>query len=327
MTIYNSLTPEEVAELLRIKKNTVYEMIKRGDLQAYRIGRKYRIEKSAVEAYKNSAQGRTRVRSAAPGEAAPIYTAETLPAAEAGMRERQDNITGSLVICGLDIILDVLGKNLEKTSASLRVYRKNTGSFGGLSALYNMEADMAGIHLWDSDSDTYNVPFVRRLLPGIPVLIIHLAKRWQGFYVQAGNPLEIRDWSDLTRREIRFINREPGCGARVLLDEKILSLGLDRYKINGYNRIETSHLAVASAVARGTADAGVGIQKAALQVRDVEFVPLQQENYELVLLNDPQHLQCGERIMEILQSEPFIEEITGLGDYDLTDLGKITARL
>ncbi len=327
MSIDNSLTPEEVAAILRIKKNTVYELIKRGDLAAYRIGRKYRIEKNAVEAYKHQAQGGHKT---ARGEASPLTVQTHFDAAYAVENQlygRQDALSGSVVICGLDIILDVMAKCLESKAGRLKVYRKNAGSFAGLNALYQLEADVAGVHLWDSDTDTYNVPYIRRLLPGIPVTVVHLATRWQGLYVQAGNPLKILDWTDLNRDEVRFINREPGCGARVLLDEKILALGLDRDHINGYHRIEHSHLAVASAVARGSADAGVGIQKAALQVRDVDFIPLQQERYELAILRDPQHARLLDAIMEILNSHEFMQEISGLGDYDLSDLGKITARL
>lgn len=329
LTINNSLTPEEVAALLRIKKNTVYELIKRGKLQAYRVGRKYRIERAAVEAYKKGAYSLPRHLETGSSSGEPP-TGEQFDAASFSapvsplLRSEPD--TDKLIICGLDIMLDILAKYLEKAYAGrVSVYRKHEGSFKGLDAMYHQEADMAGIHLWDSEGDSYNVSYVKRLLPGIPVAIVHLAKRWQGFYVKAGNPLAINDWTDLARNDVRFVNREPGCGSRVLLDEKIISLHLDRYSINGYDRVEFSHLAVASAVARGSADAGLGIQKACLQVRDVDFVPLHQEDYELAVLGDKRHGQCLDLILEILHSAAFKEQIEGLGDYDLSDLGVLKA--
>ena len=42
------LTPVEVAEMLQIKKNTVYDMIKRGDLKASKMGKQFRIAEQDV---------------------------------------------------------------------------------------------------------------------------------------------------------------------------------------------------------------------------------------------------------------------------------------
>ncbi|MDD3853745.1 MAG: substrate-binding domain-containing protein, partial [Syntrophomonadaceae bacterium] len=164
----------------------------------------------------------------------------------------------------------------------------------------------------------------RRLMPGIPAVIVHLAKRRQGFYVAEGNPRNIKDWNDLSADNISFINREPGCGTRVLLDEKLRKLGIDNRLINGYNQVATSHLAVASTVARGLADAGLGIQKAALQVRGIDFIPLQLEPYELVIRKDDLARPAIQRIIEVVNSTSFKNEVQGLGDYDLSKTGQIT---
>ena len=206
-----SLTPEEVAEILKIKKNTVYELIKRGDLAAYRIGRKYRIEMKDVEAYKERSREQTPLTNKG------FPTLQLAPAINKGNEVKAINNPG-LVICGQDILLDILSYNLENNPDGIRVYRKHVGSFPGLNAVYEGKADIASAHLWDSDTDTYNIPYVRRLLPGIPTVVVHLAKRMQGFYVKEGNPLKIKQWEDLTRSDIKFVNREPGSGTRVLLD-------------------------------------------------------------------------------------------------------------
>jgi putative molybdopterin biosynthesis protein len=310
------LTPEEVAEILKIKKHTVYELVKRGELPAFRIGRKIRINPQDVETF--------RLQRAGAGASLSAPEAVDIPLQVGGERKVDDGI---LVISGLDVILDVLARHLETGQQPIRVYRDHRGSFAGLLALYKYQSDAAGIHLWDSDTNQYNAPFVRRLLPGLPAGIVHLAKRQQGFYVRSGNPLNIMKWEDLRRGEIRFINREPGCGTRVLLDEKLRQLGITRQSINGYSEFKSSHLAVASAVARSTADVGLGNEKAAMQVRGIDFVPLQTEDYELAFRYEDINKASVVRMLEVLNSAAFKNEVQGLGDYDLSLTGRITARI
>lgn len=315
-----SLTPEEVADILKIKKNTVYELVKRGEIPAYRVGRKIRIEFEDVEAYKERSKGVKKES---------IF-ASSISEMQKPLQEAKDVLSlpkQGIVICGLDILLDILTRHIENASEGISVYRNHVGSFPGLMALYTGKADMAGIHLWDSDSGTYNVPYIRRLLPGIPAIIVHLAIRTQGFYVQTGNPLKITAWQDLERPGLRIINREPGCGTRVLLDEKIRLLGLNRLNINGYSNEEYSHLAVASAVARGVADVALGNQKAAMQVRDIDFIPLQKERYELVMKEEDVPKPASQLVLNILNSHGFKEELEGVGDYELAETGRIVARV
>lgn len=300
-----SYTPEEVAKILKISRFTVYELVKRGELTAYRIGRKMRIEAPDLEVYIKKSKG----ASAAPAS----------PAA-APFPERE-----GLIICGQDMILDILTRRLEREMPHVRFLRNYVGSIDGLLALYRGEANVVTAHLWDSDTDAYNIPYVRRLLPGHRTLIINLAYRMEGFYVPRGNPLGIRTWSDLTRPEVRFVNRERGSGARVLLDEHLRLLAIDHAAVTGYDHEEMSHLAVAGCVARGLADVGLGIEKAALQVADIDFVPLQKERYDIVVRREDAAKPHFQALFQVLRSAAFQGEIAGLGGYDITETGKIIA--
>lgn len=304
-----SLTPKEVAGILKIAKNTVYELVKRGELPAYRVGRKIRIELNDVLAYKQ--QGKRSSFLPAPGPSRELPPVESM--------------AGHVVVCGQDVLLDILARHLEKSPGGKRVFRHHVGSFAGLTALYHGQAHMAAIHLWDGDSGKYNVPFVRHMLPGVPAVIIHLACRMQGFYVAEGNPHQISHWRDLTKSGVRFINREKGCGTRVLLDEQLRLQGIDRKAINGYENEETSHLAVASTVARGEADAGLGNEKASLQVRGIDFIPMQKERYELIIKKEDLEKPECRAVLDIVRSPLFKSELKGLGDYDLTETGTIVA--
>ena len=68
------------------------------------------------------------------------------------------------------------------------------------------------------------------------------------------------------------------------MDEKFRAARLDRNLIEGYDREETNHLVVASCVARGESDVGLGTEKAVLQAANIDFVQMQEERYELVIL-------------------------------------------
>ena len=309
MTGTQSYTPEELAKILKITRFTVYEMIKRGDLPAYRIGRKVRVEAADLDAYINKSKGA--------GFPAPQSNEPTGTLPRIGPEE--------LVLCGQDALLDILTRHLQKELPHVRLLRNYIGSIDGLLALYHGKANAVTTHLWDSDSDSYNTPYVRRLLPGHRTIIINLVYRTEGFYVHKGNPKQILDWADLCRQEVRFVNRECGSGARVLLDEKLRINNIDRDKINGYAEEEMSHLAVASRVARGEADVGLGIEKAALQVKELDFVPLQKERYDLIIRREDAEKPIFRALLTALRSQAFHNELRGMGGYDLSRTGEVMA--
>ncbi len=308
MNNQTALTPKEVADILKIAKNTVYELIKRGELNAYRVGSKLRIEAEDVEEYKN----RTKR----------LKNATTM---KAFLHPEEPSQTGGFVICGQDILLDILSRYLQMHPNGLQALRSYVGSYNGLYALYQGKVQMAAAHLWDGDSDLYNVPFVRRMLPGMPAVIIHLACRLQGFYVAKDNPKGIKGWDDLKRKDITIINREKGSGTRVLLDEHLRKLGISPGSIKGYERESTSHLAIASTVARGGADIGIGNEKSGLQVKGIDFIPLQMERYDLVIKKEDIEKAPFQAVLEILRSQEFKMELEGIGGYDLAEMGKIVS--
>jgi putative molybdopterin biosynthesis protein len=160
-----------------------------------------------------------------------------------------------------------------------------TGSLGGLIALAEGKADLAGCHLWDEETDEYNTPFVRRLLPGRRAALVTLARRQVGLIVPAGNPFSVKALVDLTNMKLRFVNRQPGSGTRVWLDAQLRRLGVDYQAIQGYTVEKLTHNDIAHAIAEGQADAGVGLEAAA-RPYGLGFIPLTQERYDLVIPGD-----------------------------------------
>ncbi|WP_188397931.1 helix-turn-helix transcriptional regulator [Sporomusa sp. GT1] len=307
MSDTTSYTPAEVAKILKISRFTVYEMIKRGDLAAYHIGRKVRVEAPDLEVYIQKSKKTALSRK---GAAQPPLDD---PGAE----------PDSFIICGQDIILDILTRHLERALPHIRCFRNYAGSIDGLLSLYRGTANVVTAHLWDSDTDTYNTPYVRRFLPGHRTVVYNLAYRNTGFYVAKGNPKNISHWHDLSRPDITLINRERGSGARVLLDEMLHVLAIDYRQINGYSREEMSHLAVASCVARGEADVGIGIEKAALQVSDIDFIFQKKERYDLVLRREDADKPHFQALLAIIRSDVFRNEVAGMGGYDLSQTGQL----
>ena len=307
----SSLNVMEVAKMLSITKNTVYEMIKRGEIPSYKIGRKIRIDKNDLENYINNQKNTLLNKSMLLSESITDFIAE--PSAIKN---------GQIIISGQDIILDILCRMIDSKMKNIRTYRSNVGSYNGLYDMYNNKVSVSSCHLWDSETDTYNTNFVKKLIPGVPCILINIAYRVQGFYVKIGNPKNIKDWNDLSRSDISMINREKGSGVRVLLDGKLNSLNISN-NIKGYENEETSHLSVASYVARDEADVGIGNEKVSKQVDNIEFIPLQKERYDLVIRKSDLNNPVYKSIVDILSSEEFKNELEGLGGYDLKDTGKI----
>ncbi|AOY76598.1 substrate-binding domain-containing protein [Clostridium formicaceticum] len=315
-----SLTPQEVADILQIAKNTVYELIKRGEMNAYRVGRKVRIDPKDVEDYKNRTKSQKDSSINNPSLIQPTLSKpSSLLCDEASYPSR------GFVISGQDALLDILSRYLQVHPEGTHALRSYVGSYNGLYALYQGKVQLATAHLWDGETNQYNISYVKKMLPGTPAVIIHLACRMQGFYVAKGNPKNITGWEDLRRSDVTIINREKGSGTRVLLDEHLKLMGIDRQRIKGYNRESSSHLAVASTVARGGADLALGNEKTGLQVHEVDFIPLQQERYELVARKEDIGQPPFRAVLEILNSQDFKMELSGIGGYDLKETGDIIA--
>ncbi|HWT75505.1 MAG TPA: helix-turn-helix transcriptional regulator [Mobilitalea sp.] len=308
------LTTQEVADMLKIAKNTVYELIKRGELNSYKVGKKVRIDLKDVIEYKNRTKTAQTI-------AAPVEIKSISPGYKLVSDVQRQN---SFVICGQDILLDILSRYLQFHPAGFQALRSYDGSYNGLYALYHGLVQMTTVHLWDGETGQYNMPYVKRMLPGIPAVIVHLATRFQGFYVMKGNPKGIKGWEDLKRKDITFINREKGSGTRVLLDEQLKRMGLAATSIEGYHRESTSHLAIASTVARGGADIGLGNEKSALQVNGIDFFPLQTEQLDLVFKKEELEKPEFQAVLEIISNKEFQLELEGLGGYDINRIGEIT---
>lgn len=301
-----SYTIEEVSQLLKVSKLTMYDIVKKGEIPVFRVGRQMRINVEDLNTYINS-QKTNQLR--------PVKATEL----KSSISETKD--LNTIVISGQDMVLDILGKYLEKES-TYQALRSYSGSLNSLVAMYSGKNDIVSLHLYDGDTGEYNLPYLQKILVGQPYILLHLLSRRAGVYVKKGNPLNITTWSDLKDKGVKLVNREKGSGARILLDEQLRLNNILSSDITGYHHEESNHYSVASAVSSGIADAGVGIEKAARMV-GIDFVPLITESYDLVMLKTSKNQPLIEKVKTILSSAQFQADIHSLGDYDISKTGTI----
>lgn len=316
MKVEPSYTTDDIATMLKISKLTVYDLIKKGELPAYRVGRQIRIDAEDFKAYKEKAKQTLHSESEMESE----VKSEKPPLSISKKTEREP--IQNLIITGQDVSLDILGKHIEKKWSDYRPLRANSGSLDSLISMYQGQSHLVSTHLFDAATGDYNTPYVTKILAGFQYIIFNLVSRKAGLYVQKNNPKSIKTWSDLTKDHVTFINREKGSGARILLDEQLKLHQLSADAITGYYQEETSHLGVSAVVANGDADVGVGTERAANMV-GIDFIPLAEERVDLVILKTDKNTDFIKGIQDILNSTAFKNELQYIGGYDLSRTGDI----
>ena len=192
------------------------------------------------------------------------------------------------------------------------------GSLDGLVNLRQGLCHVAGAHLLDSGGE-YNTPFVRHLFPDRPVGLVTLAYRTQGLILAPGNPKGIRVLADLARADVLFVNRNPGSGTRLWLDQELSRMHLPIDLIHGYEHFVSTHSDSARIVQIGGADAAIGIQAAAWEAR-LDFIPLFEERYDLIFPHEQTKLVGP--LLDHLQTASFRRELNALTGYNTAHSGE-----
>ena len=233
-----------------------------------------------------------------------------------------------MVIGSHDMILDLLANFLQSQAPDKQLSSAHVGSLGGLLALQRGEAHLAPAHLLDEETGDYNLGSIARLLTpqGIRVVLLGFVNRVQGLMVSKGNPKGLGGWRDLVRPDVSFVNRQRGAGTRVLLDYELKRNQLDARMIQGYERQEYTHLAVAAAVKSGAADCGLGIMAAA-RALDLDFVPFCNERYDLVIPVEYYESPLLQPLLTIIRQGDFAQAVGQLGGYETGQMGQVLAEI
>ena len=225
-----------------------------------------------------------------------------------------------------DPLLDEVANLLHRNNPSLYMASSHVGSMGGIMSVRRRETHIAGVHLLNEKDGTYNTAFIKKYFPKGGVRLVECVGRTQGIIVAKGNPKNIFSISDLTRKNVRYVNRQKGSGTRILIDYLCRKENIDTSSIYGYEREEFTHTSVAAQIASGSADAGMGIYSAA-QLYNLDFIPICIEQYDLLIPDNAWETEVVQEVIQILKSEEFAKKLNEMGGYTLDNPGEVRFHL
>ncbi|MFP4499287.1 MAG: molybdopterin biosynthesis protein [Vulcanimicrobiota bacterium] len=247
-----------------------------------------------------------------PGEAVPVQL----------LRPDTDFDKKVLIAGTYDLCFDILRNQLQKDYADVSMFSSNLGSIRGLMSLKAGYSHISSVHLFDDETGEFNTPFVRKFLYDLPLILVNVFNRKLGFIVAHGNPKEITKFEDLTRDDVKIINRIRGSGTRMVFDYYLKENNIDKNKVEGYAQEAHNHLNLASAVASGNADVGMGILEAA-RATGTDFVPMISEQLDFVVPKKFLKQYAVRCLLKTIASEDFKTNVENLGGYDTAKTGKV----
>lgn len=230
--------------------------------------------------------------------------------------EARDERQQLLTVCAShDLALPQLQQHAA-SAAALHLDIRFQGSVDSLRALNAGQCLIAGFHVpaLRGAAPLFAKAMKPLLKPGVHKLI-GCSRRQQGLMLRREHAGVVRSLPDLLRAPLRFVNRQPGSGTRLLMDHLMQEHGLDPQSLRGYHdRIEQTHVAIAACIASGAADVGLGIEAAAIEF-GLQFVPLIEENYFLACLKPNLASLAVQRLRSVLGGAPWSRILSNLPGY------------
>jgi molybdate-binding protein/DNA-binding XRE family transcriptional regulator len=250
-------------------------------------------------------------------------TAKTNGRADLVVFAKDEAAQKRLVLAGCDPATGLLSRMVEKVSG-VEIVSAAASSKLALTWLSEGKVHIAGSHLEDPKTGEFNLPFIRKQFPDEDFTVVTFARWEEGFVIAPGNPKNVRKVEDLARKNLRFVNREPGSGSRGLLDKLLASAGMDATRVQGYDRVAYGHLAAAYCVLSRDADTCLATRSAA-QTFGLDFIPLHSERYDLVMRKRTADLPAVKSFLDVLQRATLRRKLEVLAGYDTTQTGTIVA--
>jgi putative molybdopterin biosynthesis protein len=295
------MNTKEVAQYLGIHEKQVYALIKSKRIPSTRVTGKWVFPRKLIDEWieSNAKIGLEKAR------------------------EKSGRIEGALLASGSnDPILDMLQTYLRESHPEFYIFSANTGSTDGLKALNMGYTDIAWSHLLDPKSGEYNIPVLATYLPNVKPVVVNLFDRDLGFVTAPKNPLGIRGFEDLTRKGVRFLNRQKGAGTRVLLDHHLKRLKISSSRISGYEKEVYTHFEVGLSILSKEADVGIATI-AVSKLFGLPFILITRERFDMILDKSTYFEKGIQAFIEILNSEEFRKKVEKLGAYNFKNSGKI----
>ena len=234
-----------------------------------------------------------------------------------------EKLQNTLVVIGShDPLLDEVADMMHRADPTVFMSSSHVGSMGGIMAIRRGEAHAGGCHLLDTETGVYNLSFLKKYFPNGGIRLVRCVGRQQGLMLAKGNPLDIKEFADIAKNGVRYVNRQKGSGTRVLMDYLCEQYAVNVSDIYGYEREELTHTSVAAQIANGSADAGMGIYSAA-QLYDLDFLPICIEEYDLIIPDHAWETSVVQQLIATLKSPAFREKMLAMGGYTVDHPGEI----
>lgn len=237
-----------------------------------------------------------------------------------------DSLDNTLLLLGCDPAFSILGAHVSRASKEAKVLCRFASSRKALEKLSDGHAHMAGTHLHNKGNVQSNAVFAKKLLKGAKGMVVGFSQIEEGLMVAPGNPLAIRTVNDLTRENIRLVNREPGAGLRVLLDDYLAAAGISVKAVSGYENLVYSHAEGAQKVLYQVAEVALGL-RAVADAFGLAFVPIATVRCDLVIPKEFVGHPTAQILLNTLQSRHLRQELASLPGYDCADTGKVVAEV
>ncbi len=315
-------TTQEVADQLKIKKSTVYELIKRGELRANKVGKQIRISQEQLDEYLK-----------VPNSSSSFQADESLPGimdiplftADSAIRQMDYllNASGPIISSQESRVVELLRSQLSLCPDSLPILHSYMNEYNSLYSLYYEKTHMA-LTSFCTSREGQEIEQIQSLLPGKEAVIIHICSLLAGFYIRKGNPKDIHTLKDICRPDIRFINREKGNGYRIYLDSSLTAQSIEKNAIHGYQKECLSHMSAANAVASGAADAGIGDISHLVAYPQLDYIPLSSVSMDLVFSKEALNHPAFQRIADTISSQEFKNSLLPFKGYEIGKTGNCT---
>ncbi|HOS39844.1 MAG TPA: substrate-binding domain-containing protein [Spirochaetota bacterium] len=297
------MNTRELAEYLGIHEKQVYALIKANRLPGTRITGKWIFPKNLIDEWIST------------------HSLEGRVPASAGAREAR-SFDHLLAAGSNDPVLDLLLHTLKQTHPDLFIFSSTTGSTDGLRLLADRHADIAWCHLNDPADGSSRIEEITRTLGDARIAVVHLFQRELGLVFRADCPVKKPDFATIAEGGLRFINRQPGAGTRLVADHFFKTVGIDTRKVNGYTDEVYTHLEVGLTILSGAADIGLAT-RAISSFMGLRFAPVISESFDMILGQDVFFKKEVQAFIETLKSPAFRARVEKLGNYDFGGSGKI----
>jgi excisionase family DNA binding protein len=295
------MNTKEVAEYLDIHEKQVYLLIKENKIPCTKITGKWLFPKQLIDEW--------IVR----------HSTEQIKLIVNKVKQTGESI---LSAGSNDPVLDIFLNQIKQNHPMSYIFSTSTGSYTGLTLLNNGLVDIAWSHLYDAETESYNIPFVRKLCTNRELVVMHMFDREIGLIINHSLKHIIKDFSSITQPEVVFINRQEGSGIRQLIDLYMTRYAINPKHIKGYTNVKYSHIEIGLAIQSGEANCGVA-SVAIANFFKLPFIPLTVESFDMIISKDIFFNQTIQSLIKLLHNQSFINKIKSIGNYNFFNSGEI----